>query len=406
MSISDSKTILLAVSSSIAIYKACELCRRLVERGNKVYVAMTENAQKFISPILFESLTGNPVVTGMFDSRLSTTISHISISHNIDLFVIAPATANLIAKSACGIADDWITTSLLATTAPVLWAPAMNPQMYANPATQKNIHTLIERGHHFIGPISGETACGEVGPGRMAEPDMILEKIEILLTSPKHLTGKKVLITSGPTQEPIDPVRYISNYSSGKMGKQIALEALKRGAEVTVISGPSTERLPYHANTVYVKTAQEMYENVLKQFPSSDIFIASAAVCDYKVSEPLKQKKKRTEEKLHLELVPNPDILREMGKLKSAKQIIVGFAAETDDLVENAKEKLVKKNLDIVVVNKVGGEKCAFGSDFAYANIITSDYKDVEPEYITKKELVKKLFDKIEEILFKTQPTI
>jgi len=340
----EQKTILLAVSSSIAIYKACELCRRLREKGAKVYVAMTKNAQKFISPILFESLTGNPVITEMFDSPQPSPISHISLSHSIDLFLIAPATANLIAKSACGIADDWITTSLLATTAPILWAPAMNPQMYANQATQKNIQTLIERGHHFIGPFSGDTACGEVGPGRMAEPDIIIEKIEILLTSPKNLAGKKILITSGPTQEPIDPVRYISNYSSGKMGKELALEALKRGGEVTVISGPANEKLPYHANTIYIKTAQEMYENVLKRFPVCDIFISASAVADYRISQPIEQKRKRTESTLSLELVPNPDILAEMGKLKSPKQITVGFAAETEDLIKNAKEKL--KNLE------------------------------------------------------------
>lgn len=398
----EQKTILLAVSSSIAIYKSCELCRRLREKGAVVYVAMTENAQKLLSPLLFESLSGNPVITGMFDnSRYSQPLSHISLPHKIDLFLVAPATANLIAKSACGIADDWITTSLLSTTAPVLWAPAMNPQMYANPATQKNIHTLIERGHYFIGPFPGETACGEVGLGRMAEPEVIIEKMEILLSPSKKLKGKKILITSGPTQEPIDPVRYITNRSSGKMGKELALESLKRGAEVTVISGPSNEKLPYHSNSVYVHTAQEMYEEVLKRFPECDIFIASAAVADYKVKQPLERKKKRTEENFVLELVPNPDILGEMGKVKSDNQITVGFCAETESLVENAKEKLKKKNLDIIVANKVGGEKCAFGSDFAYATIITPETLDNELEFISKSELVKRLFDKIEELLMK-----
>ncbi|MCX8064390.1 MAG: bifunctional phosphopantothenoylcysteine decarboxylase/phosphopantothenate--cysteine ligase CoaBC [Candidatus Hydrogenedentes bacterium] len=400
----EQKTILLAVSSSIAIYKSCELCRRLKERGANVYVAMTENAQKLVSPILFESLSGNAVITGMFsNSRQPVPISHISLSHVIDLFIIAPATANLIAKSACGIADDWITTSLLATTAPVLWAPAMNPQMYTNPATQKNIQILSERGHHFIGPFIGTTACGEVGQGRMAELEIILEKIDILLTKNKNLTGKKVLITSGPTQEPIDPVRYISNRSSGKMGRELALEAIKRGAEVTVVSGPSVEKLPYHSNSVYVQTAQEMYEQVLKLFPECDVFIASAAVADYSVIKPLEHKKKRTDEALLLELTPNPDILGEMGKRKNEKQIVIGFAAETNNLIENAKEKLRNKNLDLIVVNKVGGEKCAFGSEFAYATIITPDGIENEPSLTPKRELVQKLYDKIEELLKKKE---
>lgn len=397
----QNRIVILGVSGSISAYKACELCSRLVQNGAKVYVAMTESAQKLICPATFESLTGNPVITGMFEPYTRGPLSHVSLNHEANLFIVAPATANIIAKSAHGIADDWISTALLATTAPILWAPAMNPQMYLNPATQKNIATLKERGHFFIDPETGKTACGEIGPGRMAEPMNILEHVDILLSPQKDFLGKKILITSGPTQEPIDPVRYISNRSSGKMGKALAMEALRRGAKVTVISGPASESLPYHAEKIFVRTAKEMYEETIKRFPEYDIFIGSAAVADYAIKDPSDEKHKRNGSMHYLELIPNPDIIKKLGEIKKPEQITVGFAAETHHLVEYAQEKLKRKNLDLIVANQVGGENCAFGSDYVYALMVTPHSQDDKPELIPKNELTHHIFNRIGEILNK-----
>ncbi len=397
----QNKVVLLGVTGSISAYKACELCSRIAQSGAKVYVAMTENSQKLIAPATFESLSGNPVITGMFEPYKLGPLSHISLTHEANLFIIAPATANMIAKSAHGIADDWLSTALLASNAPVLWAPAMNPQMYLNPATQKNIEILKERGHYFIGPETGKTACGEIGPGRMAEPIHIFEYADILINPLKDFKGKKILITSGPTQEPIDPVRYISNRSSGKMGKALAVEALRRGAQVTVISGPVSEPLPYLAETVLVRTANEMYEEVIKRFADYDIFIGSAAVADYSIKNPADEKHKQNGSMHHLELIPNPDIIKKLGEIKRPNQITVGFAAETHHLIEYAQEKLKRKNLDLIVANQVGGENCAFGSDYVYALMITPNSQDEKPEYIPKSELTHRIFNRITQILNK-----
>jgi len=401
------KTILLGVTGSISIYKSCELCSRLVQAGARVFVAMTTNAQKLIGPATFESISGNPVITGMFEPYTLGPLSHIKLSHEIDLFVVAPATANILAKTAHGIADDWVSTALLATTAPILWAPAMNPQMFLNPATQSNIDILKKRGNVFIGPATGLTACGETGPGRMEEPIYIFEEIDIILGEPKDFAGKRILITSGPTQEPIDPVRYISNRSSGKMGKALAMEALRRGAEVTIISGPASELPPKQANTIYVRTAQEMYEETIKRFPEYDIFIGSAAVADYRVADPTDEKHKRNGKMHQLELIPNPDITKTVGGMKKPNQITVGFAAETHHLIEYAQEKLKKKNLDLIIANQVGGENCAFGSDYVYALMITPQTIDEKPEYIPKNELTCHIFNRISEIMkIKQHPQI
>ncbi len=393
------KIVLLGVTGSISAYKACELCSRLVQNEAKVYVAMTENAQKLVCPATFESLSGNPVITGMFESYTLGPLSHISLTHETNLFIVAPATANIMAKSAHGIADDWLSTALLATNAPVLWAPAMNPQMYLNPATQKNIEILKDRGHYFIGPETGKTACGEMGPGRMAEPAHILEHADTLINPIKDFSGKKILITSGPTQEPIDPVRYISNRSSGKMGKALTMEALRRGAQVTVISGPASEPLPYFAEKIFVRTAQEMYEETIKRFPEYDIFIGAAAVADYAVKAPANEKHKRNGSMHCLELVPNPDIIKKLGEIKRPHQITVGFAAETHHLIEYAQEKLKRKNLDLIIANQVGGENCAFGSDNVCALMITPTSQDEKPTLIPKSELTHRIFNRIAEIM-------
>ncbi|HOV33925.1 MAG TPA: bifunctional phosphopantothenoylcysteine decarboxylase/phosphopantothenate--cysteine ligase CoaBC [Candidatus Hydrogenedens sp.] len=397
----QNKVILLGVSGSIAAYKACELCSRLVQNEARVYVAMTENAQKLVCPVTFECLSGNPVITGMFETHTLGPLSHISLTHEVNLLIVAPATANLIAKSAHGIADDWLSTALLATTAPILWAPAMNPQMFLNPASQQNIETLKNRKHHFVGPAAGNTACGEIGIGRMVEPVEIIEYADIILNEPKDFVGKKILITSGPTQEPIDPVRYISNRSSGKMGRALAMEALRRGAEVTVISGPAREPLPFKAELIFVRTALEMYEETVKRSPQYDIFIGAAAVADYRVADPADEKHKRNGATHHLELIPNPDIAKKIGEMKRPNQITVGFAAETHHLVDYAQEKLKRKNLDLIVANQVGGENCAFGSDYVSAIMITPKSKDEKPELIPKSELTRRIFNRISEIMNK-----
>lgn len=393
------RIVLLGVTGSISAYKACELCSRLVQNKAKVYVAMTENAQKLVCPATFESLSGNPVITGLFEPYKLGALSHISLSHEAHLFIVAPATANIMAKTAHGIADDWLSTALLATNAPILWAPAMNPQMYLNPATQKNLEILKERGHHFVGPETGKTACGEIGPGRMAEPANIFEYADILINPTKDFSGKKILITSGPTQEPIDPVRYISNRSSGKMGKALAVEALRRGAQVTVISGPASEPLPYLADKIFVRSAQEMYEETIKRFSEYDIFIGAAAVADYSVKDPADEKHKRNGSMHYLELVPNPDIIKKLGEIKQPNQITVGFAAETHHLIEYAQEKLKRKNLDLIIANQVGGENCAFGSDYVSALMITPTSQDEKPSLIPKCELTHRIFNRIAEIM-------
>ncbi len=397
----QNKIVLLGVTGSISAYKACELCSRLVQNGAKVFVAMTENAQKLICPATFESLSGNPVIKGLFEPYSLGPLSHISLSHDANLFIVAPATANIIAKSANGIADDWLSTALLATTAPILWAPAMNPQMYLNPATQRNLEILKERGHFFVGPDTGKTACGEIGPGRMAEPAVVYEYADVLINTTKDFSGKKILITSGPTQEPIDPVRYISNRSSGKMGKALAMEAIRRGAKVTVISGPALEPLPYQVEKVYVRTANEMYEEAVKRFPDYDIFIGAAAVADYSVKNPADEKHKRNGNMHHLELIPNPDIIKKLGEMKKPHQTTVGFAAETHHLIEYAQEKLQRKNLDLIIANQVGGKNCAFGSDNVYALMITPQSQDEKPELIPKDELTHRIFNRIAEIIKK-----
>lgn len=397
----QNKVIVLGVTGSIAAYKACELCSRLVQNGARVYVAMTENAQRLVCPTTFESLSGNPVITGMFEPHTLGPLSHISLVHEANLLIVAPATANMLAKSAHGLADDWLSTALLATTAPILWAPAMNPQMFLNPATQQNVEILKSRGHHFVGPASGNTACGEVGIGRMVDPIQIFEYADIILNQPKDFAGKKILITSGPTQEPIDPVRYISNRSSGKMGRALAMEALRRGAEVTVISGPAREPLPFQAEVIFVRTALEMYEATISRFSQYDVFIGAAAVADYRVADPADEKHKRNGDIHHLELIPNPDIAKKIGEIKRPDQITVGFAAETNHLINYAREKLIKKKLDLIVANQVGGENCAFGSDYVSALMMTPQSKDEQPELIPKSELTHRVFNRISEIMGK-----
>lgn len=395
----SNKRIVLGVSGSIAAYKACELASRLVEHGAQLQVAMTHSAAELVGPATFEAISGQRVVRHMFEPLQNPDVEHIQVALNADLFVIAPATANIIAKMAHGIADDWLTTTLLATRAPVLVAPAMNTNMYTHPATQQNIETLKARGVRFVGPDSGRLACRTVGPGRLIDPAAILEATLPLVSDRKELSGKRVVITSGGTHEAIDPVRFIGNRSSGKMGRALALEAYARGADVTVISGPAETPLPFAVDVIHVESAREMAAAAEEHAPQADIFIAAAAVADYRPGNALSEKHKRGNGGLDLTLVENPDILAAVGAAKKPGQIVVGFAAETENLEQHARQKLEKKRLDLVVANEVAGEHSAFGSADVNALILGGNGSAPALSLQSKEDLAIALFDRIAELL-------
>lgn len=391
----SNKEIVLGVTGSIAAYKACEIASRLAAWGACVTPVLTRSAQELVGPASLEAITGQRAITQLFAPYQNTEVEHIALATRADLFLIAPATANILAKAAHGIADDWLSTALLATQAPILFAPAMNSNLYTHAATQANIATLRERGCHFVGPASGRLACGTEGIGRMAEPMTVIEAAIPLLCKEKGLLGKRVVITSGGNREPIDPVRFIGNRSSGKMGRAIALAALAQGASVTVVSGPAEAPLPYGAEVVAVETALEMAEAVLPLAREADVVIGAAAVADYRVENAPTNKHKRDGEKLTLGLVENPDILAEIGAAKRPGQVVVGFAAETQDLVENAQAKLAKKNLDLIVANEVGTAGSGFGTDTVKACFLSADGAIEELPLLTKDELAEKLMARI-----------
>ncbi|MFA6242096.1 MAG: bifunctional phosphopantothenoylcysteine decarboxylase/phosphopantothenate--cysteine ligase CoaBC [Candidatus Hydrogenedentales bacterium] len=391
----SNKEIVLGVTGSIAAYKACELASRLVEWGCKVTPVLTRSAAELIGPASLEAITGRRAITQMFEPMQNPEIEHIAVATRADLFLIAPATANIIAKAANGIADDWLSTTLLATKAPVLFAPAMNSNMYVHPATQENIVKLRRRGCHFVGPDSGRLACGTVGPGRLIEPQAILEACAVLLSEKRDLVGKRVLITSGATHEPIDPVRFVGNYSSGKMGRALALEALARGADVTIICGPATVTMPHAALTLPVKTALEMAEAVVNLTQDCDVFVGAAAVADYRVDKPANSKRKKSGKNLELTLVENPDVLGLVNAVRHPGQVLVGFAAETNDLLANAQAKLQKKGLDLIVANEVNTEESGFGKETSKAILIARDGAAEDLPVITKTELAERIFDRI-----------
>lgn len=367
MASTDKKTVVLGISGCIAAYKACQIVRDFQKAGVRVKVVMTEHATHFVDPLTFRSLTHEPVAVGLFDDPTDP-IHHISLADEADLMVLAPCTANLIAKVAHGIADDLLSTTVLATTAPILVSPAMNVHMYEAAATQKNMATLKRRGFHFIEADDGYLACGYVGKGRLPEPSAIVEKALHLLNEcdpiPQDLAGKRVLITAGPTIEPIDPVRYITNRSSGKFGYAIASAAASRGARVSLVSGPVALAEPAGVEVIHVETAREMLEACRSVFPTADIAICAAAVADMRPAHAADRKLKKginDEELSAIKLTENPDILATLGASKD-RQVVVGFAAETNDVIENAKKKLSKKNACMIVANEVGSDK-AFGKD-------------------------------------------
>ncbi|WP_347351775.1 bifunctional phosphopantothenoylcysteine decarboxylase/phosphopantothenate--cysteine ligase CoaBC [Acetoanaerobium noterae] len=390
-----SKTVVLGVSGGIAAYKACDVVSRLRKENIQVNVIMTKHATEFVSALTFQSISQNPVAVEMFEPVTNWDIEHISLAKKADIFLIAPATANVIGKIANGIADDMLSTTVMATKAPVVIAPAMNTNMYENPVTQANIQKLKDLGYIFIEPGYGRLACGDLGPGKLAEPDLIVENIKFLLNKTDELKGKNVLVTAGPTQEAIDPVRYITNKSTGKMGYALAYQAALMGAKVTLVTGPTNLEVPFGISEVIkVKSAQQMYETVTSSFDEMDIVIKSAAVADYKPKNISDSKIKKSDSDLVLELDRNKDILFELGKLKT-KQVLVGFAAETDDLIANAQKKLAKKNLDFIVANDLKQEGAGFAGDTNIVKLLFADGNIEELPIMTKNQLSKEIYDKI-----------
>ncbi|TDF98311.1 bifunctional phosphopantothenoylcysteine decarboxylase/phosphopantothenate--cysteine ligase CoaBC [Paenibacillus piri] len=356
------KTIVLGVSGGIAAYKAAALCSKLVQAGAEVRVIMTESATRFIAPLTFQTLSRHDVIVDTFDEKDASVVSHIDLADRADLIVIVPATANIIGKMAHGLADDMLSTTLLAATAPVIVAPAMNVHMYAHPAVMANMQTLADRGVLFVEPGTGQLACGYVGKGRLEEPEQIVEAIRRFFSEQGQLSGKKVLVTAGGTVERIDPVRFLTNDSSGKMGYAIAETARDMGAEVTLIAGKATAPVPRGVKVVSIESAHDMMKAVLERLADADVVIKAAAVADYRPAEQARQKIKKKSEEMTLTLVKNPDILQTIGSMKTT-QFVVGFAAETERIDEYAMDKLQRKNCDLLVANDVTQEGAGFGTD-------------------------------------------
>jgi phosphopantothenoylcysteine decarboxylase / phosphopantothenate---cysteine ligase len=395
----SNKDIVLGITGSIAAYKACEVASRLVEQGAKVTPVLTKSAAQLVGPASLEAITGHRAILALFEPLQNPEIEHIAVATRADLFLIAPATANILAKAAHGIADDWLSTTLLATRAPILFAPAMNSNMYTHPATQANIELLKARGCCFVGPDAGRLACGAVGVGRMIDAAAILDAAVPLLSTRKELAGKHVLMTTGGTREAIDPVRFISNRSSGKMGREVALEAVARGAQVTAVAAPAETPLPYGVEVVPVETALEMEQAVMERIGQADVFIAVAAVGDFRAAKPTAGKQKRTGARRTLDLVENPDILARAGAARGNGVIAAGFAAETESLVENAAAKLDKKNLDLIVANQVGVPDSGFGADTTRAALLVRGAPARELPLQSKADLAAALFDAIVSLL-------
>ncbi|GED30739.1 bifunctional phosphopantothenoylcysteine decarboxylase/phosphopantothenate--cysteine ligase CoaBC [Brevibacillus centrosporus] len=393
------KRIVLGVSGGIAAYKAAALTSKLTQAGAIVHVILTENAQKFVQPVTFQALSHQPVHTDTFNEPDPHVISHIDLADKADLVLVAPATANIIGKIANGIADDMLTTTLLATKAPVMVAPAMNVNMYGHPAVQANMEKLVQYGYRFVEPGVGLLACGWIGKGRLAEPEEIVEAVAAFFAEqnqprPQDLQDKLVLVTAGPTREKIDPVRYITNHASGKMGYAIAEAARDRGARVVLVSGPTALPKPTGVQFVAVESVQEMFDAVMEYLPESDIVIKSAAVSDYRPKTVQEHKMKKGDGPLVLELDKAPDILRTVGERKT-KQFVVGFAAETQDVIKYAQDKLEKKNLDMIVANNVLAEGAGMGSDTNIVTLLTRAGEIVELDKLSKRDVADKLLDAV-----------
>ena len=390
------KKVVLGVTGGIAAYKAVELLRLLTKAGANVHVIMTRGAMEFITPLTFQTLSMNPVSTSLFNLIDEREIGHISLADSADLFIIAPATANIIGKLACGIADDMLTTTVMATRAPVLIAPAMNVNMYQNPIYQENESKLKGHGYRFVEPAIGMLACGWEGEGKLQEPPVIFEEAVALL-SPKDLTGEYLLVTAGPTREEVDPVRFLSNHSSGKMGYAIAKRAWRRGATVTLVSGPTCLDAPWGVETINVESAGQMREAVFSLVEASTIVIKAAAVADYRPANRSSVKIKKADARLTLELAKNPDILGELGRVKG-NRVLVGFAAETGSLLENAEKKLAEKNLDLVVANDVSQAGAGFNIDTNIARLLFRNGRKEDLPLMDKGELADIILDRVREL--------
>ena len=391
------KNILLGVTGGIAAYKIANLASMLKKQGANVKVIMTENACQFITPMTFETLTAQKVYTDTFDRNFEFKVDHIELGKWADVFLIAPATANVIGKLANGIADDMLTTTALAMRCPILVSPAMNTTMFENKVVKHNIMKLRTYGMDIIMPASGHLACGDIGAGKMPEPEMLLEYIKRGVYKKKDLVGKKVCVSAGPTREAIDPVRYISNNSTGKMGVEIAKMAAYRGAKVSLIVGPSNVFVPDFINRIDIKSAEDMYEEIMKISDSQDIIIKAAAVADYTPANYSNEKIKKKDGDLSIELSRTKDILKELGERKEnnpKKQFICGFSMETENMEENSKNKLAKKNADMIVANNVKVDGAGFGTDTNVVTIFTKD-NEIRLDKLSKTEVAEKIFDEI-----------
>ena len=397
---SKEQNILLCVTGGIAVYKAAALTSKLVQAGFNVKVILSESAEKFVTSLTFQALSRNDVFTDTFDEKNPQVIAHIDLADWADLILVAPATANTIGKLACGIADNMITTTLLAATVPVWIAPAMNVHMYDHPAVKKNLAVLAEFGCQFIEPSEGYLACGYVGKGRLEEPEKIVMLIQNYFNhlENKNLKGKTVIITAGPTREKIDPVRFISNHSSGKMGYALAEESVKQGARVILVSGPVSLSAPQGVELVKVESAEDMYQAVLKYFDTADVVIKTAAVADYRPKVTFDHKVKKQAGDTNIELERTNDILFELGQRKT-NQLLVGFAAETDHLEEYAKKKLLNKNADMIVANNVKTEGAGFGTDTNIVTLFKRHGEVISLPLMSKNEVAVKIIEEITSLL-------
>ena len=394
------KTVLLCVTGGIACYKSASLASALVKQGANVQVLMTRNATEFIGPHTFESLTGNRVSVDTFDRNYQFQVEHIALADQADVVLVAPATANVLAKLAHGLADDMLTTTVLACDCPKLAAPAMNTRMYENPVTQDNLDLLRKYGWQIIEPASGRLACGAVGKGKMTEPEELLAYVEYAVGHEKDMTGLRVLVTAGPTQEALDPVRYLTNHSTGTMGYAIAKAAASRGATVTLVSGPTQLSTPVHVERVDIRSAQDMCEAVTSRFDQQDIVIKAAAVADYRPAVQAEEKMKKSGDDLALELVRTQDILAWLGQHKAPGQFLCGFSMETQDMVENSRKKLEKKHLDLIAANNLRDPGAGFGTSTNLLTLIARD-ETVELPLLDKEEAAHALLD---HILARRQP--
>ena len=388
------KTVVLGITGGIAAYKACELCSRLRKAGAETYVIMTKNACQFVAPLSFETLSNHPVVTDTFARPETWEVEHVALAKKADIFVIAPATANIMAKMACGIADDMLSTTVLATKAPVLIAPAMNTGMWDNAATQANAETLKRRGVHFVGPEGGYLACGDTGAGRMSEPEAIFDAICSMLCPVQDMAGLNVLVTAGPTREALDPVRYITNHSSGKMGYAVAEAARKRGADVTLLSGPVQLNAPEGVQVVDVTSTQDLYDRMMEYCEKQHIIIQAAAPADFTPLSFAEEKIKKDDDgNITFIMKQTQDVAQAVGKRKLPGQVLIGFAAETEKVNEHAKKKLAKKNLDMIVANDVTMPGAGFNVDTNIVTFITEDGMEDMPQ-LSKADVAEKLLDR------------